>query len=121
MRLRMQMDMVIDQLSQCLDAGRVFKEKEDEVRFLDTAQKTFARLCSLCETDAHFAEVAVLYGVAYITETMCSWSKDNPGGEAMTQEAQHLVKILHPHLEKLFKSTVVQDWNAVSLSELLGD
>jgi len=116
MRLRLQMEMLVGQLERCKKSSGLSEEEDKQP--LENARKTFQRLYSMCEGDSRFAQVAVIYGVAFMAESMCAWAEKASGGEATAQEAQRLVQMLNPHVEQLFQKNA--EWTAFCLSDLLG-
>jgi len=102
MRLRMQMDMLVDHFSQCTDFSRLFTE-EDQIQFLNKTRLTLIRLRNMCQSDPRFARVVALYGVAFIAESMCTWFQQYPGAEAMTIAARELAQSLCPYSASLFQ------------------
>jgi len=76
----------------------------DELReFLEKTKLTVVRLQNLCEADERLAQVAVLYGVAFIAECMGTWADTVVDGTALSRAARELMRVLKPHLAHMFK------------------
>lgn len=100
-RLRLQMNMLVDQYVRCTQPKGGTSE-EETAELLNNSRLTLIHLVHLCEGDARFAQVAVLYGVPFIVECLCAWSERAAGWETVNDAGRGLVLNLSPHLKRFF-------------------
>jgi hypothetical protein len=102
MRLRMQMDMLADQFARCPSYDKD-SDKTKLAQFFEKTKLTLVHISSMCESEPRFAQVAVLFGVAFITDSMCSWADSMDDGEALSAAGRSLATTLRPHVTQLFQ------------------
>jgi hypothetical protein len=123
MRLRMQMDMLADQFARCTSHDKD-SDKTKRAQFLEKTKLTLVHISSMCESEPRFAQVAVLFGVAFITDSMCSWADSMDDGEDLSAAGRSLATTLRPHVTELFQQqglAEVPSMCEVGLQELLDD
>lgn len=101
-RLRLEMDTLLDQFNRSLHVGKG-EDAEDLAPFLDKVRLTMVHLQSICEAESRFAQVAVLYGIAFIAEVMCTWAEQTEAGASLAKATRDLSRALSPHLQQLFQ------------------
>jgi len=107
-RLRLEMDMLLDQFNRSIHFGKDTDAEELEP-FLDKVRLTMVHLQTICEADTKLAQVAVLYGVAFIAECICTWAESTAGGVKLASSTRTLLRIINPYLCQLFQRRLDTD------------
>mmetsp|Transcript_60990 Transcript_60990/g.124438 ORF Transcript_60990/g.124438 Transcript_60990/m.124438 type:complete len:148 (-) Transcript_60990:99-542(-) len=99
-RLRLQMEALADSRLLCEGATTDLEEARPMITKMG---QTAIRLATVCSADARFAQVAVLYGTTFMVERLL-WRLQAITGEGsiLLDPFEDLVRVLKPHLSKLF-------------------
>jgi len=103
-RLRSQMDALIDQFARC-GSFESDAATEELAQLVHSTQITLVKLNNMCESDSRFAQTVTLYGVAFITEGVCTWSQTLSDAQDLTAAGRDLLQTLLPHLTQLFQKS----------------
>lgn len=101
-RLRLEMDLLLDLFNRSIHFGKDADPKELE-QLLKTGRLNMVHLESIAQGSEVFAQVAVMYGVAFIAEFMCGWAENVIGSTAFVLSCRDLLRTLNPYLLHFFQ------------------